>query len=156
MTWIALAILLSAGSLSAGETMKKEERLKAVARLVEEMYNRDLSVADDIFHPGCIHHVNGTTDELKGPEAIRKSIREMRQTFSRFHTTIDELLAEGDLVAFRWTWVGTMKGPGTESTLHGNTVFRFTDGKVIEEWAIDDRLREMQRLGFTLTPPQPR
>jgi hypothetical protein len=63
-------------------------------------------------------------------------------------------LAEKDKAAFRWTWKGKNMLSGKESVLHGNTVFRFRDGKVIEEWAIEDRLCEMQAQGFTLTPPQ--
>lgn len=46
-----------------------------------------------------------------------------------------------------------MHGSGLTTTLHGNTHFRFQDGRVIEAWAIDDRLREMLKQGFTLSPP---
>ena len=153
ITSIVLALVLAAGNLGGEVKMKKEEQHKAVARLVEEMYNRDLNMAAEIFHTDCIHHINGSTDEAKGPQAIRQSILQMKESFVHFHTTIDELFAENDHVAFRWTWVGKMKGSGLDYTLHGNTIFRFAAGKVIEEWAIDDRLREMLKLGFTLTPP---
>ena len=149
----ALAIAFLAMNLTGEVTMKKEAGHKAVAMLVQEMYNRDSNIADTIFHPDCVHHVNGSEEKLKGPEAIKESILQMRENFASLRTTIDAMLAEGDLVAFRWTWVAKIKGSELDYTLHGNTVFRFADGKVIEEWAIDDRMREMQRLGFTLVPP---
>jgi predicted ester cyclase len=151
VTGIVLALALAAGIRGSEVKMKKEEQHKAVARLVEDMYNRDLNMADEIFHADCIHHINGSTDAMKGPQAIRQSILQMQENFDSFHTTIDELFAENDHVAFRWTWVGKMKGSGLDYTLHGNTIFRFAAGKVIEEWAIDDRLREMLKL----TPPAP-
>ena len=153
ITGIVLALVLAAGNLGGEVKMKKEEQHKAVARLVEEMYNRDLNKADEIFHPDCLHHINGSDEKLLGPDAIRQSILQMKESFVSFHTTINELFGENDQVAFRWTWVGKMKGSGLDYTLHGNTIFRFADGKVIEEWAVDDRLREMLKLGFTLTPP---
>jgi predicted SnoaL-like aldol condensation-catalyzing enzyme len=153
---IGLAIVLACGDLISEVKMNQVEGNKAVARRVEEMYNRDVNAADEIFHPDCIHHINGSDEELRGPEAIKRSIAQMKESFSAFHTTIDELFAEGDLVAFRWTWVAKMRDSGLGTTLHGNTIFRFADGKVVEQWAMDDRLREMQELGFTLTPPAAR
>lgn len=149
----ALAIALLAVNLNGERTMKKEAAHKVVAMRVEEMYNRDSHIADAIFHPDCVHHINGSEEKLQGPEAIQESIRQLRENFASFRTTIDDILAEGDLVAFRWTWAAKLKGSGLDYTLHGNTVFRFKDNKVIEAWAIDDRLREMQRLGYSLVPP---
>jgi predicted ester cyclase len=126
---------------------------KAVAKLVEQMYNLDFNIADQIFHPDCIHHINGSDEKLTGPDAIKQSILLMKESFSTFHTALEDMLAENDYVAFRWTWSAKMKGSGQDYTLHGNTFFRFADGKVIEQWAIDDRMREMQKLGFVITPP---
>jgi predicted ester cyclase len=134
--------------------MKLEDKHKSITMLVQAMYDEDVNKADEIFHPQCIHHVNGVTDKIVGPEAIKQSIAEMKKMFSEIKTTIDDIAAEQDKVAFRWTWKGKNMLSGKESVLHGNTFFRFRDRKVIEEWAIDDRLREMQAQGFTLTPPQ--
>ena len=145
-TWLAV-------NLNGEVTMKKEEQHKALAGLVVEMYDRDCNIADEIFHPDCRHHINGSAEKLTGPAAIKQSILQTREAFVSSRTTVDAMLAEDDLVAFRWTWVAKIKGSELDYTLHGNTVFRFADGKVIEAWAIDDRLREMQKLGYTLTPP---
>lgn len=137
-----------------GTNMKSEDKHKSITMLVQAMYDEDMNKADKIFHPQCIHHVNGVTDKIVGPEAIKQSIAEMKKVFTEMKTTIDDIVAERDKVAFRWTWKGKNMLSSKESVLHGNTLFRFRDGKVIEEWAIDDRLREMQAQGFTLTPPQ--
>lgn len=153
VSMIVLAIGLAFGNLTGEVKMKKEDKNKVIAKLVEEMYNRDIDKADEIFHLNCIHHINGTTEQQMGPAAIKQSIMQMKDSFNSFYTKIDELFAENDHVAFRWTWVGKMKVSGLDYTLHGNTIFRFENGKVVEQWAIDDRLREMQELGFTLIPP---
>jgi predicted ester cyclase len=134
--------------------MKLEDKHKSITMLVQAMYDEDVNKADEIFHPQCIHHVNGVTDKTVGPEVIKQSIAEMKKKFSEIKTTIDDIVAEQDKVAFRWIWTGKNIYSGKKSVLHGNTFFRFRDGKVIEEWAIDDRLREMQAQGFTFTPPQ--
>jgi predicted ester cyclase len=146
--------LCGSSSIQEG-SMKQEEQNKMTTGLVPEMYDRDINKADEIFHPQCIHHINGTTEESTGPDAIKQSIIGMKNAFSDFKTTIDDKLAENDKVAFRWTWQGKHRASGKIWTFHGNTFFRFKDGKVVEEWAIDDRLREMKAQGFTITPPTP-
>ncbi len=67
---------------------------------------------------------------------------------------VDLLLAEGDLVAARWTSEGTNTGPwvGTpatakRATFSGVNIFRFKDGKVVERWNHSDDLGLMQQLG---------
>jgi predicted ester cyclase len=153
MAIIVLANGLACGDLTGEVKMKKEDKNKTIARLVVKMYDLDSNTADEIFLPNCVHHINGTTEQKIGPDAMKQSIMQMKESFVTSHTTIDDLLAENDHVAFRWTWVGKMKASGQDYTLNGNTIFRFENGKVAEQWAIDDRLREMQKLGFTLIPP---
>jgi len=131
------------------QTLKNKDKV----RLVERMYNEDPEIADQLFHPDCLHHINGSEDALKGPTAIKRSIDEMKKQFTTLRVTIEDMVAEDDRVAFRWTFVGTMAVTGGAFTLHGNTHFCFRDGKVIQEWAIDDRLREMMAQGFQLNPP---
>ncbi len=71
--------------------------------------------------------------------------------------TVDLILADGDLVAARWTTTGTHTGPwggveptGTPVTFSGVNVFRFADGKVVELWNHRDDLGLMQQLGVAV------
>jgi len=67
---------------------------------------------------------------------------------------IDEQLAEGDLVASRWTGRGTHQGElmgipptGKQVTVSGITISRVKNGKVVEEWSNWDTLGMLQQLG---------
>jgi predicted ester cyclase len=66
---------------------------------------------------------------------------------------LDLILAEGDLVAARWTTEGTNSGPwggrpptGKRARFCGVNIFRFRDGKVAELWNHRDDLGLMQQL----------
>ena len=73
--------------------------------------------------------------------------------------TIDDMIAEGDLVVTRWTGRGTHTGElmgiaptGKEVTVSGITIARLANGKIAEEWELMDALGMMVQLGAV---PQP-
>jgi len=61
------------------------------------------------------------------------------------HGTLDDIIAEGDRVAVRWTFTGTSigeRGPGMPD--YGEKVavgamswYRFVDGKIAEDWGTE-------------------
>ena len=68
--------------------------------------------------------------------------------------TVDLVLAEGDLVAGRWTARGTNTGrwgsvepTGKRAEFSAVNIFRFANGKVIEIWNDRDDLGLRQQLG---------
>jgi predicted ester cyclase len=78
------------------------------------------------------------------------------------HYTVEALIAEDDKVAVLYTWRGTHTGSlgglpptGRTVTATGAIVCRVADGRIVEQWDIDDRLDVMQQLGFIPTPGQP-
>lgn len=134
--------------------MNTEENNSSITRLVPQMYDQDPSLADKIFAPGCIHHMNGIEQNVKGPACIRASVEELHQDFSNSRTEIVDLISSADKVAFRWTWQAIRKDSGIPFTMQGNTIFHFHDDKVSEAWAIDDRFQVMLSMGFQIIPPQ--
>jgi predicted ester cyclase len=67
---------------------------------------------------------------------------------------LDLILAEGDLVAARWTTEGKNTGPwagrpptGKRARFSGVNIFRIEGGKVVELWNHRDDLGLMQQLG---------
>jgi len=72
--------------------------------------------------------------------------------------TIDDMVAEGDKVVYRWTLRGTHKGEftgiaptGKQVTLWGMVIDRILGGKIVETWIRYDTLGFMQQLG--VIPP---
>ena len=94
------------------------------------------------------------TGESKGPQGTRELIEGYRTAFPDIKITVEEQIAEGDLVATRWTAKGTHKGElmgiaptGKESTVTGVTIDKIKDGKIVESWNNWDTLGMMQQLG---------
>jgi predicted ester cyclase len=76
------------------------------------------------------------------------------QAFSDVLFTAEDMIAEGDRVAFRLTWTATHEGDffgisptGVRATVTEMHMFRIADGKVVERWCEWDALGLMQQLG---------
>jgi hypothetical protein len=75
------------------------------------------------------------------------------------HDSIDIQIAEGDMVATRFTSRGTHRGVfmGVEPTNKelswtGITIDRISEGRIVESWANWDMLGMMQQLGVVAEP----
>ena len=89
-----------------------------------------------------------------GREGAKQFVTMFRTAFPDLHFTIEDQIAEGDMVVTRWTARGTHRGDfqgvlatGREIRLTGTDIDRMTNGKVVECWAHVDELGLMQQLG---------
>jgi steroid delta-isomerase-like uncharacterized protein len=85
--------------------------------------------------------------------------RGWRKAFPDLKITVEEQVAERDLVAVRWTARGTNTGagngiPATGRAVEtaGTTLFRVTGGRIAEEWTCANSLGLMKQLGLLATP----
>jgi steroid delta-isomerase-like uncharacterized protein len=91
-----------------------------------------------------------------------QSAKGWRQALPDGKYTIDQMIAEGEMVMVRWTGRGTNTGEGNglpatgkhiEAT--GITVLHIVGGKIVEEWNETDMLGLLRQLGL-LPPRQPK
>jgi len=149
---LILAMCLPAMAQQAGE----QERNKQLARSFFEVLDQGQldryaeSHAPDFVVHGSDH--DGTLEEDLA------AAREERKAFPDMRMTVNQILAERDLVAVHWTVAGTntqaaMGFPATGKTMKtsGMTLFRFKAGKISEEWNAWCMLSVMRQLG--LYPP---
>jgi steroid delta-isomerase-like uncharacterized protein len=101
-------------------------------------------VAPDFLNP------NGE----KGASAFRRNIEELRSAFPDIQFKIEDLIADGDRVAVRSSWLGTHKGTfrgmaasGKQVTDTGITIYRFEGGRLAQAWLQTDRLGVLQQIG---------
>jgi len=75
-----------------------------------------------------------------GPEGVKQHLTALHAAFPDLEVTIEEMVAEGPIVAVRATWRGTPAAPaGTQPVQFGGMVFwRIADGKIRERWASID------------------
>ena len=138
-----------------------EENKTVFRRAYEELLNRgDLSVADELVAPDFINH-EAPPGRDRGPESMRVLATMLRTAFPDLHFTIEELVAEGDVVAGRLTMSGTHEGPLMGMPPTGRSVqqahmhfVRFRDGKAVEHWGVRDDLGMMQQMGVIPAPEQ--
>jgi predicted ester cyclase len=134
-------------SQSSGRVASPEENKRVVANFVEVCQNgHDLAAADTIFHPDFVDHY--------APEgrALARIPGHPGASFQQFYgmvlkafpdaaVTIDEQIAERDLVTTRKTLRGTHRGEiwgmpptGKRIELEFIDIFRIREGKLVEHW----------------------
>jgi len=88
-------------------------------------------------------------------------IRSYRAAAPDLRVTIDDMIAEGDKVALRWTTHGTERGPlrtplgiapptDRPISIPGVNIFRIANGQIAEEWIVWDTISWAQQLGFQM------
>jgi steroid delta-isomerase-like uncharacterized protein len=116
--------------------MSVEANKAFVQRYVEEPWNKgNVGALDEL----CGADFNGG---YGGIQALKAAITSYRESFPDLHFTVEEVIAEEDKVAYRWTARGTHQGEyagiaptGKPITVTGITIPRIVDGKVIQDRA---------------------
>lgn len=132
-----------------------------IREIIETSFNGgDFDRVPEWFTPDYVAHVPGVPGLPKGPEAFSLVVNMWRSAFDDLHMTIEDLLAEDDKVANRFTTTGTHTGPlfgvpptGRTMRVEGQEVHRITDGRVSESWVCNDVPLIFQQLGITQNPP---
>ena len=135
--------------------MTIEENKALVRRFYEEVWNKgNLDAAEAIFAEDYVRHDLRPGLGLSGPAGQKKIAADFRAAFPDVRNTVDLMVAEGDLVAARWTTTGTHTGPwgevaptGKAARFAGVNIFRIRDGRVVELWNHRDDLGLMQQVG---------
>jgi steroid delta-isomerase-like uncharacterized protein len=130
-----------------------EQNKAQIRRVFEEVYNRgDLSVVDEVAARDLVIHAS--SQDIRGREGAKKYVAALRAGFPDLQFTIEDQIAEGDMVVTRWSARGTHSGtfqrvPATERDvrLTGTDIDRMIGGKVVECWAYLDELGLMRQLG---------
>lgn len=135
------------------------ENKAIVERLVELWNTGDLSIADDIFASDFVNH-DPNRANVTDLESCKGWIVENRTAFPDFHAEVQDMIAEGDKVASRWTVSGTHKGeysgvPPTsvQVTVTGMSIHRLDGARIVEVWWSYDMLGLLQQLA--VIPPMP-
>jgi steroid delta-isomerase-like uncharacterized protein len=89
---------------------------------------------------------------------MKQSYTLTSKAFPDMQVKLEDILAEGDKVACRWTATATHKGefmgiPATNKqvTITGIHIDRIAGGKIVEPWNYSDMMEVMQQLG--MKPP---
>jgi steroid delta-isomerase-like uncharacterized protein len=114
----------------------------------------DLAAADALLHPEFSLHTPLPTPG-PGIEAMNNVITTCRAAFHGLQVTIDDIMADGDMVTARFTARGVHKGEfmglpptGKVIAMTGIEIFRIKDGRIAELWGEANLMGLMQQLGI--------
>lgn len=125
-----------------------------MVRFVEFINSASEKLAEEVVSQEAVFHVPTSPEPVRGPNGYLEIIRMMRGGFPDIQWTLEETIAEGDMVAARFIMRGTHKGVFFGVPPSGKTVevqamnfYRFSEGKIIEERGQPDLLGLMQQIG---------
>lgn len=131
--------------------MGTEERKARIRVMFERIVNHgELERADEVFAPDFRWPQFGLT----GPDGVRTWVTKLRIAFPDVHDTVEEQVAEGDVVVTRVTLRGTQSGPwgplpasGRRAEFPAVGMDRFDGDLVVERFALFDMADAMRQLG---------
>ena len=112
---------------------------------------QDYTAIDETIKPDYIQHSRVVGQS--GREPVKAFFQMVHNAFSDVKFTVEDMLAEGDKVAWRWTIQGRHSGifqgippTGKDFTLTGMSILRLENGKFAELWVEQDMLGLIQQL----------
>jgi steroid delta-isomerase-like uncharacterized protein len=140
--------------------MSTETHKALCQRIVAEVMRGNLDAAGELLTTDYSDHADplGTPP---GAESAKQRWAMLRTAFPDGRITIEDMIAEGDKVAVRFTFRGTHTGDfmgmppsGKQVAVTGIDINRIASGKLAERWANFDTLGMLQQLGVMPPPGQ--
>jgi steroid delta-isomerase-like uncharacterized protein len=136
--------------------------LKALEHLFFDEWNKGkaalLAVIDKTCADNMVFH-SGVGKETRGLNELKQYMSMLCDAIPDCHITIEDMVVEGDKVAYRYTLTGTHKGAfmGIPATNKKVAIWilafdHFVGAKMVEGWSRFDTLGFMQQLGVVPMP----
>ena len=139
--------------------MSVRENKAIASRFAQAWAAGGLQIVDELAAPDIVVSYPFPPEPIRGAEAFKDFLRQFVEALPDVTVVVDDMIAEGEKVAVRWTFRGTHEGPllglpptGRPVQVSGLTFYRIIDGKVVEETGIGNTLGLMQQLGAVVPP----
>lgn len=143
--------------------MSAESNKAVIRRFSDEVWNHgDLAAMDELFAPDYVNH-DPMPGQAPDREGHRRVIEMVRTGMPDIRETIEDMVAEGDRVVYRWTVHAThsgevlgVPGDGRPISFGGIEIYRIADGRIAERWGVFEQLSMLRQLGVLDRPVQPK
>ncbi len=130
--------------------MSTEDHKLLLRRRIDDIWNNgNMAAIDEVIAADYVS--NG---QPIGRDGFTQFVTAVRSAFPDLRFTINDMVAETDKLAVRYTGHATHQGEfsgipatGKSITITGIDMFRIADGKIVEEWLRFDRLGMRQQMG---------
>jgi predicted ester cyclase len=136
--------------------MSAEER-KLVIRQFHESLEESDNLYGDFLTANYVGHLS-LGQQINGPQEFKRYALMMLTSFSDLHSSVSDIIGEGDLFACRITFSGIHTGdlmgiPPTNKKFELTEALfvRFEGNKIAEEWQYLNQLAMFQQLGINPT-----
>jgi steroid delta-isomerase-like uncharacterized protein len=134
------------------------ENKALVVRWFEEVWNEGRAEAiDELLAPNAIVH--GLRPDAQSADQFKQFYASFRQAFPDISIAVDDMVAEGDIVAARFSARGTHRADtlgfaptNRPARFTGMVFIRVEKGKLAEGWNCFDQLGMMTQLGMVMRP----
>jgi len=137
--------------------MSAEENKSILRRTIEEANKGNYDAVWDIMAPDCVF-LDETGTTYSKPQ-YKQRLDMLLSAMPDYHLVIEDLFAEEDKVAVRYTESGTMKGDlfgmaatGKKFSTPAIEIWRFENGKLKEMWMARDTLTQGVQMGIFPSP----
>lgn len=135
--------------------MSAEQNKSIVRRWVEGGWNQgNLALVGELYATDYMIHDPMTPGFPGSHAAFKQFVTNLRTGFPDIHVIVEDMMAEGDKVAWRWVITGTHTGnlmgippTGKSVRITGIVLSRFAKGKWAEDYVNWDTLGMLQQLG---------
>lgn len=129
--------------------------MQPIFDLLTELWNSgNLELLTQVYCDDTKRSDPNTPQPVHGTRPIGDYIAQVRTGFPDFKINIEQQIGEGDQVVSEWTCTGTHNGlfqgvpaTGRSVTVHGMTLNRIQNNRIVEERVYYDRLGLLQQLG---------
>jgi steroid delta-isomerase-like uncharacterized protein len=138
--------------------MSAAENKELLARYITEVWDEaNLDAIRMFLSPTFERHLSPLLQAVDMDGQIKR-LAGFRTAFPDITITVEEVIAEGDRVAFRSTMRGTHSGEfagipptGTQITIGLVDIIRIENGRFVEQWGGPDLFDMLRQLGATYT-----
>jgi steroid delta-isomerase-like uncharacterized protein len=152
----AAAAGTAAGTTTSAESdthLTAESNKRIMERWTTEFLpHGDATLAEEFISPDIVMNFAG--QQQQGRDIYLGIVAANSAAFPDLRWTVEDMVAEGDTVAVRYTMTGTHQGTfagvaatGTAVRAESMTFYRLADGKIVEEHAQLDMLSLLQQMG---------
>lgn len=129
--------------------ISETENKRLIERALQAWDDWDMQTVEEVHADDVVSH-GSDADDLDDFKALLEG---WYDAFPDLTHTIEDLVEEGDKVAFRFTVTGThertfqnIDPTGKEIEMEGMAIYRVDDGQIVEQWVTEDALALYQQL----------
>lgn len=134
--------------------MAAQKHEDVVRGFYEAVFNKgDQAALNDLVAADFVDH-NPFPGQGPDREGLRQFVQTFRGPLPDLRVEIQDMIAQGDKIAVRWTARATHKGDflqipatGKQVTISGIDIMRIADGKIAEHWGHQDQLGFVREIG---------